>query len=1062
MKKSYIAHLAACALFALSAVAEENGVKYISPTNTGVQDELVIPLKITDRRLIKSWQLVITDESGAVVRTIGNKVALPTKLTFKSFFRQLATPKTGVDVPDTVTWNGAMDNGETAPDGTYYYYFTATDDNGNTGRTSDYTVIVDTVPPSVEIAQPSDRTFGEGDKAEFKVRQSGSVEDEWTGTIRNAAGDVVRTYRWTGSAPENFSWNGTDDSGLPVEDGVYSYSVSATDRAGNVSAPAGIANIIFSAEKPATNIMIAGSRYFSPGTESPFADITLSVQIPVPAAASGNKLTEWAVVVAGADGKAFRTYRGGQSELPPEKIVFDGKDDGGSPLPEGRYQAKVTAKYLNGYVPAEIRSPEFVLDRTAPAAELRVSDSIFGAGTKNSVTISMVRTPATQKKYAPVQEWTGRIYSDGAPDKAVREFRFGSFLPDSVVWNGFDSEGALAADGRYRFALSATDLAGNQGVMPAAEAFTLDTKAAEALLSMSAAAFSPAGNSARKTLTFTPVLKDSSGIASYTFQITDSAGKTVKRISDTRALPKSFVWDGKAEDGIVCADGRYTASLSVESVNGSKAAAPAQNFAVDSAGPSLEASVPWTYFSPDSDGNQDDLPVAVSRCTEEKLWTATVRGKNGAAVRKYSWQGKIRTDSKDGFSWDGSDEAGNKAADGTYSVAIECEDEAGNTFRTVLNDIVLDSRETKAFVTAEHEGISPAAGEEALKVQKFAVRATVPDGILSWNFDIRSENGTSLRGWSDKDSANLPAEIRWDGYDTSGAPGEGVFTGTLKIVYKKGNVVNVSSAPFVCTATPPALSVNTAPKYFSPDNDGVDDELFIRLSGTTKAKISDWSFVISDPNGKPFWKTAGRQTITGRIVWDGLSNTQKNSKGLAERVQSAVDYPYTFTVRDSLGMTSTVSGIIPVDVLVIRDGDVLKMAVPSIIFRSDHADFKTEAEVGKGGLAADKAENNERILKRIAEILNKFKDYKVTIEGHANRVTDNEAEETEDNPAQWGPALIPLSKERAEFVKARLVKKGVSAGRLTTAGKGGTELVVDYRDKDNNWKNRRVEFILNK
>ena len=147
---------------------------------------------------------------------------------------------------------------------------------------------------------------------------------------------------------------------------------------------------------------------------------------------------------------------------------------------------------------------------------------------------------------------------------------------------------------------------------------------------------------------------------------------------------------------------------------------------------------------------------------------------------------------------------------------------------------------------------------------------------------------------------------------------------------------------------------------------------------------------------------------------------------MAERVQSAVDYPWVFTVKDNLGMTSTVQGIIPVDVLVIREGNVLKMAVPSIIFRPDNADFKVESAPGKrDGVTSEQAANNERILKRIAEILNKFKDYKITVVGHANRTSENEAEETQDNPRQWGPALIPLSQRRAEFVKSYLVDKGV-------------------------------------
>ena len=137
------------------------------------------------------------------------------------------------------------------------------------------------------------------------------------------------------------------------------------------------------------------------------------------------------------------------------------------------------------------------------------------------------------------------------------------------------------------------------------------------------------------------------------------------------------------------------------------------------------------------------------------------------------------------------------------------------------------------------------------------------------------------------------------------------------------------------------------------------------------------------------------------------------------------------------------------------------MAVPSIIFRSDAADFKTASEV-KNGLHPNVAAKNAAVLNRIAEVLNKFKEYNVTVVGHANRVTDNPAEETENNPSSWGPALIPLSKERAGFVKTYLTKRGVSASRLMTDGKGGTELVADYKDKDNNWKNRRVEFILNK
>ena len=37
---------------------------------------------------------------------------------------------------------------------------------------------------------------------------------------------------------------------------------------------------------------------------------------------------------------------------------------------------------------------------------------------------------------------------------------------------------------------------------------------------------------------------------------------------------------------------------------------------------------------------------------------------------------------------------------------------------------------------------------------------------------------------------------------------------------------------------------------------------------------------------------------------------------------------------------------------------------------------------------------------------------------------------------------------------------GVNSSRLSTVGRGGTQPVVPRSDRNNWWKNRRVEFIL--
>lgn len=252
----------------------------------------------------------------------------------------------------------------------------------------------------------------------------------------------------------------------------------------------------------------------------------------------------------------------------------------------------------------------------------------------------------------------------------------------------------------------------------------------------------------------------------------------------------------------------------------------------------------------------------------------------------------------------------------------------------------------------------------------------------------------------------------------------------------------------------PILSVHTSPRYFSPDNDGVDDKLTIDLGVTSEIPVASWSFNVYDPeNNNLIWSRSGVGDAPKKLEWNGRSNT-------GELVQSATDYPFSFSAKDENGMSSEARGELSVDVLVIHEGNVLKIQVPSIIFRSDSADFVGLDEDPKKGLDKTTIDNNIKVIQRIAQILNKFPDYSVRIEGHANNITGTEAEET--STANGNIPLVPLSEARAKLVRDMLVGFGVRSDRLSTVGMGGRKPVVSRADKPNWWKNRRVEFILDK
>ena len=1020
-------------------------ISYISPNNDGVQDELAVPLAITDRRYVVEWSFTVEDSSGKPVRVIGNKDARKGTMTVKEFFKALGTPKQGVSVPSSITWNGILDSGETAPDGTYTYYLAAKDDNGNESRSKTYTVVVDNTPPHAALTQPreSDKFFGEGNKAQFAITQSGSSEDKWTGEIKNAAGETVRAWTWNSSPPQNVQWDGRSDAGIPVPDGVYSYRISSVDKAGNASNTAAISNIIYSAERPATSIAINGSRYFSPNGDK--VQDTVAFDIAIPSPESGNRLTKWQVAIIDAQGRARKTFSGESS--PPKNIVFDGKDDSGSVLGEGQYQAVVTAQYLNGYETPALRSPAFILDVTPPQATVAMGDTVFspdGDGQKDVLNFKQTTSRET--------EWKGEILDKN--NRAVKTYSFGSQASD-FSWNGLNDAGQLCEDGFYTYRIAAVDLAGNK-TESVSRSFELNTGTTEVILTARPDAFSPNGDGVQDAITFTPVVKSRSPVISYTLTIKNASGQAVRTTGARNALPATLSWNGQTDGGSPAPDGFYTAHLDTVSQNGSESKVATQPFELDTVPPSVTAQAGYLVFSPEGDGQKDTLPLTIATSKEQR-WTGAFTALTGSARGNVVKTIVRENAAVESFAWDGTDEAGNVVPDGTYRFTLACTDAAGNKAQADIQGITVDVRPTRAWATAELDAFAP-NGDGVADTQRFAFTVQLNEGIESWDYTVADGNGRAVKTWRGTAEGGrvqpIPASLQWDGRNDSGSVTEGTLKGTLSIAYVKGNQVKAETSPFVLSITPPRLTAQTSPKYFSPDNDGSDDDLFISLKAETRVPLASWSLVVRDPNnGREFWKVEGKANINERIVWDG-----RGSNG--ELVQSAMDYPYTFSAKDTLGMASEIGGIIPVDVLVIRVGDVLKMQVPAIIFRSDNADFAGKDVDPQRGLDKSVIDNNIRVLKRIAEILNKFKEYSVRVEGHANNVTGTEAEET--STVGGNIPLVPLSQTRAEYVKKMLTGYGVDARRLSTEGKGGREPVVRREDRDNWWKNRRVEFILEK
>lgn len=313
--------------------------------------------------------------------------------------------------------------------------------------------------------------------------------------------------------------------------------------------------------------------------------------------------------------------------------------------------------------------------------------------------------------------------------------------------------------------------------------------------------------------------------------------------------------------------------------------------------------------------------------------------------------------------------------------------------------------------------------------------------VVSWSLMINdSQNKTVLK----KQSKNaLPKEYAWDGKDNNFrlAP-DGVYTAALEVTFINGASRTIKTDSFILDVTPPEISVKRDKQYFSPDGDGIDDELtFTFPLAEDLSGIKNWELIITSPySDTVFASISGEGKPIDAIVWDGKSKDGK-------LVESVEEYPLKIVSEDMVGNKGeTKFDPILIDILVIKLSDGrYKIRISNIKFKPDKA-IMTEDE------------KNIEILDKLTTALQKFEDYKVLIEGYANRwrtgLSDKDAYE--------------LSKERAEVVADKLNVRGIKKERMTTEGKGFENPIIPLKagmtkeEKQEMAVNRRVEFYLEK
>ena len=336
-----------------------SGTQYISPNDDGVQEEASITFKVTvyvksEEGYVPEYGISLTDASGNIVRQV-----VVREESDVGWFMRLFRTFQAFTLEKTIDWDGRDSDGSPAPDGVYTasMWIVAGSDRRTDLELDDF--VVDNTAPSATTVDPEPLIFspnGDGNLDDLTIVQSdGSTEDLWKGQFVDQSGTVVRTYTWEDSGPETFAWEGNDDSGAVAADGIYKFTLTSTDRAGNTFYYA-IDDIELNAME--TPVAIELDRLFiSPNGDGVKDTVTIELSAEVM-----EDIVSWEAVVYDDAADPVRTY-GGQTE-PPARVVFDGLDDGENPVGEGDFRAVFRLWYRNGNNPNAAAS--FHIDTTPP------------------------------------------------------------------------------------------------------------------------------------------------------------------------------------------------------------------------------------------------------------------------------------------------------------------------------------------------------------------------------------------------------------------------------------------------------------------------------------------------------------------------------------------------------------------------------------------------------------------------------------------------------------------------------------------------------------------------
>ncbi|MCX8014293.1 MAG: hypothetical protein N3A02_08405, partial [Rectinema sp.] len=365
---------------------------------------------------------------------------------------------------------------------------------------------------------------------------------------------------------------------------------------------------------------------------------------------------------------------------------------------------------------------------------------------------------------------------------------------------------------------------------------------------------------------------ESSTEETWELAVFDMKGSVIRTERYREKLPERYIWDGNDDTGKRAADGQYMLKIWSTDAAGNSFSAQSEPVTVDTRRPQAQLALARDAFSPNDDGIADYLEMRISvddtRGLSKWKLEAMRDTKENAGAQAILLQGDGSSLPPPLWRFDGKSSTG-PLAEGTYRFMLSYEYTHGWSGVVISQEFSIDTTPPRAQVERSLEHFNPRGRDDqkTLRVRQSGTTETL------WVGELRDRNGRVRRKWEFHDSP--PSDIEWDGRASDGALLEdGIYTYRLMCVDAAGNSFASPALPIHIDTLVKQSSLAVDNQAFSPNGDGVRDQVEFRISATASERVKEWNLSIRPAgmdSASPLTEWGGSSPVSSIIRWDGTT-----------------------------------------------------------------------------------------------------------------------------------------------------------------------------------------------